>query len=142
MKRLIAIVSICTLWSLASCGGGDGTLESCVSSYTGPITVETMETGPIAGRMIATIQLADTTAASTVPRLEFLMTIDTEGAAQGLEFEGAATIDDAGVVTPGSSGPRLTGDFDLDACEGSGTWSIGSVYQNGTWRLAFGHSAY
>jgi hypothetical protein len=138
VKRLISFAAVFALWPLASCGGGDGTLESCVGPYTGTFTVDT-ELGKLEGRILARLGLEDVTA--TEPQLDFRFTFDTETETEIPEMAGAAQVSDAGEVSPGM-GFDLVGNFDFEACEASGTWTEGTLFTNGTWRLSSGHSAF
>jgi hypothetical protein len=138
VKRLIVFLAICALWSLSSCGGGDGTRESCVGPYTGTFAVELNGT-PLEGRLLA--YLGPREAADPASLLDFRLTVETETTESVLERI-VADVDDTGAVAPETSGIDLTGSFDFDACEASGTWGAGAIYTNGTWRLSSGHTAF
>ena len=138
MKRLIAFVSICALWPLASCGGG-GTLESCMGPYTGTFEV-TVNGTPLEGRLLSYLGSLDVTETMT-NGLEFRLTVDTE-TTEMVQERITATVTEDGVVEGTSAGIELTGKFDFDACEASGTWQAGTFYTDGTWRLTSDSTAY
>lgn len=132
MKRLIVSLSICCAsWLLASCGGGDGTLESCASSYSGTFD-GTSEQGDVAGRVVANLVAATGT-------LQFFFTFDTTETEEN--YVGSVTVMDDGTLMPGTSGLILDGKLDLDTCEGEGTWDY-NFYGSGNWRLAIPDAAF
>jgi hypothetical protein len=141
VKRLIAFVSICALWPLASCGVGEGTFESCVGPYTGRFQVDLQGTGTLEGRLLA--YLGPFEVDDPPDRLDMRLTLDTETTAQVVPLI-ISNVSDTGAVAPMTAGIALTGSFDFDSCEASGTWGSAppaTVYTNGTWRLSTDPSA-
>ena len=140
MKRLIAFASICALLPLASCGVGDGTFVSCQGPYSGTFQVDLMGVGLVEGRLLGYLGPLG----NDDPDDQLLMELmpDTDDDIIN-DFECRVTSD--GAVTIVSAGAVLTGNFDFDKCEGSGTWESPEgqeFYANGTWRLSIDSTAY
>lgn len=142
MKRLIALLSLLAMASLAACNPiGDGTRESCVGPYTGTFEITSREEGPLEGRALGQFEAPDVDTAAPVLRLD--LTFDTETEEEILGMFALGDVSETGDVTTGAlSTFDIEGTFNFDDCEASGTFSAGAVYTDGTWRISIGHSAY
>jgi hypothetical protein len=155
VKRLSAFMSVsiylsCTSWLLGACGGGDGTLESCVSSYTGSFT-GMGNSSPSNGRILATMRgvYVNSEGEEAGPVLSYMFVFDSKTDEMGTpSSEASQTIlDDGNLMEAGGTGLRLVGSIDLESCEGSGTWRVGSETNlsflgAGEWRLSIPDSAF
>jgi hypothetical protein len=152
MKRLSVHLSLsiylsCISWLLAACGGGDGTIDSCVSSYTGTFT-GMGNSGPSDGRILATVRGLYVTGEGEEagPVLSYTFVFDTKPDSDPSEAS-QTIIDDGSLMEAGGTGLRLVGSIDLDTCEGSGTWRVGSETNlsflgAGEWRISIPDSAF
>jgi hypothetical protein len=156
VKRLSAFVSVSLFlssasWLLAACGGGDGTIDSCVSTYTGTFT-GMGNSGPSNGRILATMRGAYVNAEGEEagPVLTYEFTFDSKPDDMGVPAISSASqaiMDDGNLATVTGTGLRLVGSIDLETCEGSGTWRVGSETNlsflgAGEWRLSIPASAF
>lgn len=150
MNRLSAIVSLsislsCASFGLAACGGGDGTIDSCVSTYTGTFT-GTSDGGPSNGRILALVKgvHVNDRGNEAGPLIEYTFVFDSKPDAMGnVPSSGASQslMADGSLVESGS-GLRLTGRLDLDSCEGSGTWEGNAFQGSGEWTIALRDAAF
>jgi hypothetical protein len=142
VKRLIVLVFLCALWPLAACGGGDGTLDSCASTYTGTFTGMDGEGNPSNGRILATLtgvyinEAGEEAGPVFDYQFIFDSKMDTPTASNSESIMGDGTLVMAG------SGLRLTGTIDLETCEGSGQWVANAFLGMGEWRISSGHAAW
>lgn len=155
MKRLSAFLSVPLFLSsasllLAACGGGGGTVDSCVGTYTGTFT-GMGNSGPSNGRILASMRglhLNDM-GEEAGPFLDYEFTFDSKTDDTGTPKSEAlqAIMDDGNLVAASGTGLRLVGSIDLDTCEGSGTWRVGSETNlsflgTGEWRLSIPDTAF
>jgi hypothetical protein len=129
----------CAALLLASCGGGDGTLDSCISSYTGTFTGMS-DGGPSNGRILATLRgvYVNKDGEDAGPVLNFQFVFDTKPDAMGepsVSNSSEALMADGALVAPGT-GFRVMGSMDLETCEGSGTWVGSNFLGSGEWRIS------
>lgn len=142
MKRLIAVLSLFAMGSLAACSPiGEGTRESCVGPYTGTFEITSRDYGPVEGRILAEFAALDVEMVE--PVLSFTLTFDTETAEEIPDMPMGGNVAETGEVTTRTGSTfDIEGTFNLDDCEASGTFSAGAVYTDGTWQISIGHSAY
>jgi hypothetical protein len=129
----------CAASLLASCGGGDGTLDSCISSYTGTFT-GTSDGGPSNGRILATVRgiYVNEDSEEAGPVLTFQFVFDTKPDDMGKPnlANGSETLMEDGTLVAPVTGFRVMGSMDFETCEGSGTWVGSNFLGSGEWRIA------
>jgi hypothetical protein len=150
LNRLFSFVSLsislsCVAWSLAACGGGDGTIDSCVSSYTGTFT-GTSDDGPSTGRILAVVRgvYVNERGDEAGPLIEYTFVFDSKPDAMGNvpSSSSSQTLMPDGSLVESGSGLRLTGRVDLDSCEGSGSWQGNAFQGSGEWTIALPDTAF
>ncbi|HWN66903.1 MAG TPA: hypothetical protein VNM90_04640 [Haliangium sp.] len=144
MNRLPSFVSVSIYTSfavllLASCGGGDGTVDSCISSYTGTFT-GTSDGGPSNGRILATLRgvFINEDGEEAGPLVSFQFVFDTKPNSMGEPSTASASesiMEDGNLAAP-ATGFRVMGSIDLETCEGSGMWVGSAFLGSGEWRIA------
>ena len=111
--------------------------------YTGTFQVDLLNEGTLEGRLLSYLGPLDNDDPPSL--LQFMLTLETETDAQIIGVINA-DVTDTGAVTQTTAGIELTGNFDFDNCEASGTWNSPAggtqFYTNGTWRLSVDSTAY
>ncbi len=105
MLRAAWLIGLCAPFVIACGVAGDGTVEGCMGSYSGPFS------GGEEGIVSATYRqggILKTTFVRTNPREIHAVT---------------ATVTDSGALSSSGGAFVMSGMFDLDECTATGTWN-------------------